>query len=76
MGFLHPVVCPKSEAQLITAALLYNGKNAPLWCEELAIAKEANIRPWEVETMPVVWYMRIRTLLAAQDEAVRSQGKR
>lgn len=63
MDGIQSGTCPKPErADLITALHTKNGR-APLWCEELAIAHEANIKPWEIEDMPAVWYERIKVWL-------------
>jgi hypothetical protein len=41
----------------------------------MAIAQAANIKPWEVEGMPAVWYYRIRKWIEAQNEANKPKAK-
>jgi hypothetical protein len=45
-----------------------------MWCEELAIAKEANIKPWEIEDMPAVWYERIKVWLMETNKPRKNNG--
>jgi hypothetical protein len=66
---------PPDEGRALIAAVCYNGKSAPAWAEEKAIADEAHIKPWEVEDMPAVWYYRIRKIIEAQNEAAKPKAK-
>lgn len=65
---------PPDEGRALIAASCYGGSSAPTWAEELAIAQEAHINPWDVDDMPAVWYYRIRKWIEAKNEASKPKA--
>ena len=49
---------------------------APRWFDDLAIAEDWGIKPWEVKDIPYTWYARWRARRMAQERrAVWEAGK-
>lgn len=68
MDGFQPGACPKPERADLITALEQKTAGAPRWIDDLAIAEKANIKPWEIEDMPAIWYERIKTLLIYQQQ--------
>jgi len=54
---------------------MYNGTHAPQWLNDMAIAKELEVKPWELDNVPAEWYYRAMCLLDARAQASKPKDK-